>query len=323
MPPGYVFGQAIGVQPTHGFINWFDFKRPIKRITACVVRAQNTRGEISSPVLSGLKIDFYEGTSTLLGRCAGFGKHFDLEREDAIEEVVIGMTTTRYKTLQGIWFITAKGLCKGFIGDSLSENPDENLSNDALTSKSGLILRGLAWSFDHGQSSSGDCGIQPIYSRDAKLELSELLRTLYPILEWAQAPAPHIKLRPTPSPITSRYPLVSSQLSSDDDGIYRDTNITSIKVYFNAFLQGVRFVYRSGQHRSIGNLVGAQTIIELQEERIFAVEIEQHVQEMPEPGSQTRDTVFVNRIRVSDFMTCSIYTQFLCYDVRRGSKSAH
>ena len=302
MPPGYVIGQAIGVQPTHGFINWFDFKRPIKRITACVVRAQNTRGEISSPVLSGLKVDFYEGASTLLGRCAGFGEHFDLEGEDAIEEVVIGMTTTRYKILQGIWFITTKGLCKGFIRDSLSEKPDENLSNVALTSKSGLILRGLAWSFDLGHSSSGDSGIQPIYSLNAELDHSELLRTLYPTLDWAQAPAPHIQLRPTPSPIRSRYPFVSSQLSSDDDGIYRDTNITSIKVFFNAFLQGVQFIFRNGEYRSLGNLVGAQTTLELQEERIFAVEIEQHVQAMPEPGSEARDTVFVNRIRVSAFM---------------------
>ncbi|KAL8786433.1 MAG: hypothetical protein Q9195_008203 [Heterodermia aff. obscurata] len=294
LPPGLFFGQAIGVQPTHGFINWFDFKRPSKRITVCVVRPQNTRGEISSPVLKGLKVDFSDGASTLLGRCADLGEHFDLEGEDVIEEVVIGITKTRYKTLQGIWFITAKGLCKGFVGDSLSEQPDQNLSNVSLTSKNGMILRGLAWSFDLGQSSSGDSGIQPIYSARDR---SELLRTLYPSLDWTRAPASHIQLRPTPSAKTSPYPFVSSQLWSDDDGIYRDTNITSIKVYFNAFLQGVQFFFLNGEQRSVGNLVGAQMTLELFEERLFAIEIEQHVQGMPEPGSAPRDTVFVNRIR--------------------------
>ena len=210
---------------------------------------------ISSPTLSGLKIDFYESASTLLGRCADFGGHFNLERDDAIEEIVIGITTTRYKRLQGIWFITAKGLCRGFVGDSLSKRPDQKVSNVALTSRSGMILRDrLAWSFDLGQNSSGDTGIEPIYSQKVELGRSEMLRTLYPTLDWTQAPASYTQLRPTPSPTTSRYPFVSSQLLSDDDDIYRDTKILSIRIYFNAFLQGVSnssFARASNAHQGI------------------------------------------------------------------------
>ena len=279
-------------------------------MTACVVRERDLRGGFSPPVLSGLIIDFHDGGSTLLGRCTDFGESFDLEEGDHVQQVIIGQATTKSRTVEAVFFITARGLNRGFSGDKLVDQEEVDLIRTTLVSKNGLTLTGIAWSYDLGHSSSGDDGIQPIYSQATHIDRSELLSTLYPSIDWLQAPASHVQLRPIPSVKASRYAFTTTQLPTDEENIYPDTDITSIRVYFNAFLQGVQIAYANGEQRSLGNLVGADTVFGLCQERIFTVETEHDVQTMPGPGFEPRDTVFVNRIRVNDLA---------CYLLLRGS----
>lgn len=306
LPLNSSLGEAIGSQPTHGYINWIDFRIPVKQITACVVRTRNLRGEVSSPVLSGLKVDFYHAASTLLGRCSDFGQSFDLDKGDRIQEVVIGQADNMHKTIESIHFITENGLLKGFSGEDITEKPDKNLTSTHIASGGLLELIGLAWSFDLGPAYIGDNGIQPVYCHKAEIKQTGLLRDLYPSIGWAQPPASHIELRPIPSIKANLYPFSSSQLPSDDERTSCDTKITLIKVYFNAFLQGVQFSYSNGQKRSIGKLVGAEAYFELDQERVFAIETEQRVQMLPSM-SLPRETICVNRIRVSTPNSLNIF----------------
>ena len=263
-----------------------------------MVRTRNLRGEVSSPILSGLRIDFYHGKSNLLGRCSDFGQSFHLEEDDKIQAVVIGQAENTHKTIESIQFITVKGLDKSFSSEGIIKKPDRDGTLTHLASSGLLELIGLAWSFDLGPAYSGDNGIQPIYCHKTGIAQTGPLRSLYPSIEWAQHPTSHIQLRPIPSIKASRYPFTSSQLTCDDETTYCDTNITLITVYYNAFLQGIQFSYRNGQQRSIGNLIGAERSFELDQEHIFAVETEQRVQMLPSM-SLPRETVCVNRIRVS------------------------
>lgn len=273
-----------------------------------MVRTRNLRGEVSSPVLSGLRFDFYHGESNLLGRCSDFGQSFHLEEDDKIQAVVIGQADNLHKTINSIQFITVKGLDKSFSSEGIIKKPDKDETLTHVASSGLLELIGFAWSFDLGPAYSGDNGIQPIYFHKTESAQTGPLRSLYPSIEWVQPPTSHIRLRPIPSIKASRYPLTSSQLSCDEEMIYCDTNITLITVYYNAFLQGLQFSYRNGQQRSMGNLIGAEKSFELDQERIFAVETEQRVQ-MLSSMSLPRETVCVNRIRVSNPKSLAIPLQ--------------
>ncbi len=81
-PPVFMFGEAIGCQPNHGFINWIDFRQPIKRITACL--GSHKRESTVDTDLLGLKIERLNHPPILLGRCRVLGPCFVLEDDDRI-----------------------------------------------------------------------------------------------------------------------------------------------------------------------------------------------------------------------------------------------
>ena len=257
---------------------------------------------MSPPELVGVKFDMHDGLpSKLLGRCSSYGPSFELDKTDRIVEIAIRLTSTpRPRIIEEVVFATKQGIRKGLKGDTLIE---ESRSKDVriIKSISKLTLGGLAWSFDLGASYIGDHGIQPLYLPVAEMAFAKassgLASSLYPSIEWTQRPPPHLHLRPIPDIKSNRHPLTSSLHANDDETVLSDTKIISIRIYFNAFLQGIIFQYKNGTRRIIGNTVGSEQLFELDEERIFTVEITSYVQYLP-TMSLPRETVAIEGLRV-------------------------
>ncbi len=164
----------------------------------------------------------------------------------------------------------------------------------------------MAWAFDIGWGTTGDQGIQLLYLTKTDTIESDVQHTLYPSLSWAHAPPSEVLLRPVPAMEANIYPIGSSLSSSDDLDTFPDFKLSSIRVYVNAFLQGIVFCFKNGQTRCIGDMVGVEGTIELEEERVFSVWLRQRAQHFLRMQLPL-DVVCVDGIRVSIFNCRHLY----------------
>lgn len=298
-PPDSLLSEFIGSQASHGFINWMTLDQPISRITACLLTGKrNFRGEEAPPALTGVKFNTISGSPKLLGRCTSFGPSIDFENADKIVEISIGLQISeRARSIEEIMFIFRSGIRKGFRADRLIED-HESQHRQVMRSGTSCDLVGLVWSFDLGPAYIGDQGVQALYHLDKTEPEEDFMPTIYPSINWSKPPPPNLQLRPIPCSKVHRHRLHSILRVDDDYGALSDSNLTSIKVYFNAFLQGITFHYANGTTRILGNTVGAEESLELHNERIFAVYITSYVQRLPNM-SLPRDTMAIGAIRVS------------------------
>ncbi|KAF6232736.1 hypothetical protein HO173_008950 [Letharia columbiana] len=295
--PDFLLSEFIGSQSSHGFINWITLDKPISRITACLLTGKrNFRGEEAPPALTGVKFDTTSGSPMLLGRCTSFGLSIDLENADKIVEFSIGLQISeRSRSIQEIMFIFKSGIRKGLRADRLIED-HECQHRQVLRSGTSCDLVGLVWSFDLGPAYIGDQGVQGLYRLNANQPKEDFMPTIYPSVNWSKPPPPNLQLRPIPCSKVHSHRLHSSLRIDDDYEALLDSNLTSIKVYFNAFLQGLTFHYANGTSRILGNTVGAEESLELHDERIIAVYITSYVQRLPNM-SLPRDTMAIGAIR--------------------------
>lgn len=299
-PSDYLLGEAIGSHPDHGFINWISFERRIKRLVVCL--GAHTRNFRNDPVelnIVGIIFDVRGSGPTLLGRCTSLGPSFELGDDDFLTGVTIGThETQRSRILKEILFHTRQNLCIGFKGDKIATSYSVDCEKRFLKSTQDLCLVGLIWSFDLGPGSTGDHGIQPLYrrlNRDQSLDNSQ--HELYPSLIWARPPPPGLQLRPIPEMRSNRFDFTSSLAPEDDIDQMADYSLTAIRVYFNAFLQGIVFEFRNGQVRAVGNKVGMHRVFRLEDERITAVWFHERVQKLF-AMSLPREIICVDGIRV-------------------------
>ena len=295
----FLFGEYVGFGPSHGFIDWIALDQPISRITACLLTGKrNFRGEEAPPVLTGVKFDTSIGFPKLLGRCTSFGPSFDIEEADRIVGISIGLQISkRSRSIQEILFTFESGVRKGFRVHRLIED-HQCQDRQVLSSSQGCKLVGLVWSFDLGPAYNGDQGVQALYRLDKTQPTEDFVPTLYPSITWNKPPPQNLQLRPIPGSKVDSRGLNSSLRIDDDPKVFADNHLTSIKVYFNAFLQGITFYYGNGTSRILGNTVGAEESLELHNERILAVYITSYVQQLPSM-SLPRETLAIGAIRVS------------------------
>lgn len=262
-----MFGEAIGCQPHHGFIDGVDFQQPIKRITACL-----GSHKCGNKNLVGLLIESLDRQPVLLGKYRVLGPYFELEDHDSIVGFTVRLGQIgNEQPIEEIIFVTNNGDRKGFCGDKLTSESEDSKEIQVFKSSKDLSLGGLIWSFDIGWNTAGDHGIQPLYFSTTDTVHANIQHILYPSLVWARAPPSNILLRPIPAMEAELYPVTSSLFSSDDLNTFSDFKISSIRVYFNTFLQGIVLCFKDGQTRSIGNTVGVEGVIEVDEERVFSI----------------------------------------------------
>jgi hypothetical protein len=97
---------------------------------------------------------------------------------------------------------------------------------------------------------------------------------------------------------SNRFAFTPSLVYTDNIDHMADYNLIAIRVYFNAFLQGIVFEYKDGQMRAIGNEVGIQRVFRLENERITAIWFHERVQKLF-AMSLPREVICVDGIRVS------------------------
>ena len=275
MPPlHYLFGESVPCQPNHGFVGWVDFDQPIKGITACVLSGtKDGYGGFRRPVFTGLMFRLADGHSRLLGRCTTFGPSIALDPTDRITQISVGFNLAlRKQILEEVIFETRQGVKKGFGGTELIVD-HKSQHVQVLRSANELKLSGMTWAFDLGFTYEGDQGVQGLYCDESNVGTKTIIPTLYPTITWSQPPPSHLRLRPVPEGGSCLYGFESSILSNDVERQLTDTNIISIQIYFNAYLQGVVFGYKNGARRTVGDTVGAKRTFELDEERVCAVYI--------------------------------------------------
>ena len=278
-PVDYLIGSSIGHQSSCGFVNYVNFNLPIMRIILCLGFNKNHAGSDISQI-AGLKFDIKNRSSTLLGRCAALGPGIELDNDDSIIAVHVGLKKVgKADFVDEIIFRTRHGLCKGFRGGSIVT---EGGISDAirLCSTDGMALVGMTWAFDFGYSSNGDHGIHPLYRVRSAEVLGFAVDAIHATLEWAQPPPSGLQLRPLPAAEEIRAPLASSLSETDYPEDFPDSSIVSIIVYYNSFLQGIKIHYQNGQTRTVGNSVGVRDEIELHQERIFAVAMRERRQHL-------------------------------------------
>lgn len=300
LPSDYLLGEAIGSQPNHGFINWIGFERHIKRLTVCLgAHTRNFRNEPVELNIMGIKFDVQGSKPILLGRCTSLGPSFELDDDDCLTGIIIGTKETqRSRILKEVLFHTKRNLCIGFKGGKIATSYSVDCEKRSLKSTRDLCLVGMAWSFDLGPGSTGDHGIQPLYRRlNHEKNLDNLQYDLYPSLIWARSPPPGLQLRPIPEVRSNRFEFTSSLAQEDDIDLLADYNLTAIRVYFNAFLQGIVFEFKDGQVRAVGNKVGVQQVFRLENERITAIWFHERVQKLF-AMSLPREIICVDGIRV-------------------------
>ena len=278
-PVDYLIGSSIGHQSSCGFVNYVNFNLPIMRIIVCFGFNKDHAGNDASRI-AGLKFDIQNRSSILLGRCAALGPGIELDNDDSIAAVHVGLKKVgKVNFVDEIIFHTRHGLCKGFRGGSIV---NEGGISDAtrLCSTDGMALVGMAWAFDFGYSSNGDHGIHPLYRVRLVEVLGFAVDAIHATLEWVQPPPSGLQLRPLPAADEVRAPLASSLFETDRPEDFPDSNIVSIIVYYNSFLQGIKIHYQNGQTRTVGNSVGVRDKIELRQERIFAVAMRERRQHL-------------------------------------------
>lgn len=200
-PSDSVLGEAVGSQPTHGFINWIDFNEPIKRLMVCLgAHTRNFRNYPVHLIVVGLRIDIRGSEPTLLGRCTSLGPFFELDEDDCLVGFTIGITATpRSRIIKKLMFNTKKHVCIGFRDDKVVLSIGEDGEKREFKTTGDLSLLGFAWSFDLGPGSTGDQGIQPLYRPlDNRGILNASQGSLYPSLVWANPPPASVRLRPIP-----------------------------------------------------------------------------------------------------------------------------
>ena len=298
-PLDCLLGEVIGSQPSHGFVDWIALKQPISRITACLLTGKrNFRGEEAPPTLTGVRFDTDFGLPKLLGRCSSFGPSIEFEAADRIVGISIGLQISeRSRTIQEIIFISKSGIRKGFKADRLIED-HECQCRHFIRSSTSCELVGFVWSFDLGPAYIGDQGVQALYRFHDNEPEEDFMSIVYPSITWNKPPPPNLKLRPIPFSKMHSHQLDSSLGLEDNHEAFADHNLIMIKIYFNAFLQGIKFYYANGASRILGNTVGIEESLELHNERILAVYITSYVQRLPNM-SLPRDTMAIAAIRVS------------------------
>ena len=312
-PLDCLFGETVGSQPRYGFVDWIAFDQPISRITACLLTGKrNFRGEEVPPSLTGVKFDTDLGLPKLLGRCSSFGPCIELEVTDRIVGISIGLQLSeRSRFIQEIIFISKFGTHKGFRAGKLIEH-HECQSRHILESSINYGLVGLVWSFDLGPAYIGDQGVQALYRFYETQPEEEFVPILYPSTKWNKPPPPNLQLRPIPYQKMHSHELESSLGLDDSHEEFTDQNLTLIKVYFNAFLQGIKFYYSNGASRVLGNTVGIEESLELHNERILTVYITSYVQKLP-TMALPRDTMAIAAIRVRMDEFSKVRATFLIY----------
>ena len=161
-------------------------------------------------------------------------------------------------------------MVRGFRGDKIIDSSTSEDNQVVLSSSDCLDLIGLEWQFDLRQSLVTDHGIEPVYMIDHKSVESHIVSTniqqvLYPSHPWMHSIHNFIKPRPIPAKegiIYSVIPLILP-LSS---------NIRSIRVSFNNFLQGLTFTLSNNDTHSVGNILGPYQDFSIgQNERICSI----------------------------------------------------
>ena len=298
-PVDCLIGGTVGHQSSCGFINYVDFTLPVQRITACLGSHKDRAGSGACNII-GLKFDFQGRPSTLLGRCTALGSTIEFDAYDRIAEVHIGLKKDgKADVVQEIIFHSRRGSCKGFREGNIliKTGTPESIR---LSPSEGMSLVGMTWAFDFGFSPGGDHGIQPLYRIHPAPMPASNMDALYSTLPWAEAPPPGLQLRPALAKEEIRASLSSSLSWADSLEDFRDTDIVSIVVIFNAFLQGITIHYRNGQTRAIGNPVGATDTIQLKHERIFAVAMRERRQQITQSQLSPGDLLCIEAIQVSN-----------------------
>lgn len=258
--PNLRVGEPIGTQPNHGYTCFLDLKEEMKSITACLgSRSPGFMG--STNELVGIKVDYRHnsGLPALLGKCDTYGPTIELPESDQVVKVEIGLIqesgSTESQTVNQIIFTTQQGTVKGFQGNKSVVSSVLGDRQISLESNACLKLIGLSWSFDLRQSLATDHGIQPLYVMNQKLEdphskSTDIQKILYPSHHWMHSLPSSIRPRPIPAKEGNFYPItpIVIPLSSP---------ISTIRVFFNNFLQGLCFTLANDETHSIGNLLGA------------------------------------------------------------------
>lgn len=273
LPTDCVLGEVVGSQPTHGFINWINFNKPIKRVTACLgAHTCNFRHEPVQASLVGLKIDIQGDEPNLLGRCSSLGPFFELDVNDCLVGFSVGIhsATSKSRIIKEILFSTKKKVCTGFRDDKIVTLIGEDGEQQDFQTTDDLCIIGLAWSFDLSPGSAGDQGIQPLYRPANTPQIfNASTSSLYPSLVWAHRPPPGVRLRPIPDMKSNRFELTPSISYLDDFEQTADFNLIAIDVYYNSFLQVIVFEYKDKPAHVLGNKVGAREVFLLVNESLL------------------------------------------------------
>ena len=295
-PLDYTTGPSLGHQPSCGFVNYVDFCTPIQRITACLGSHKRSTGDIATHII-GLKFDLKYRSSTIIGRCSTLGSVVEFDESATILEVDIAFRKDgKASVLYEIILHPSQGISKGFReGDLLIDSCTQDYTR--LSSSEARSLVGITWAFDFGFSPTGDHGIQPLYRiRSDIIPIQTLI--LHPNIPWNETPPPGLQLRPAPAPNDILTPLDSSLSSTDLIEDFSDTEIVSITVFFNFYLQGIKICYRNGQTRAIGNQLGVSDIVLLDQERIFAVALRERRQQIVRSQLAPGDLLCIEGIQV-------------------------
>lgn len=280
--PKLRIGEPIGLQPNYGFTCYLDLKKEIESITACLSSRAGIVAEPSNHNLVGLKVNYCRKSLSpaLLGVCAVFGPTIELSQSDHVVKVQIGLSQGSHsgepRTLNQILFTTRHGMVKGFRDDKIIDSSVESDHQVVLHSSDCLELIGLTWPFDLRHNLAADHGIEPIYTIEQKPEdfytNAKIQETLYPSHSWMHSISSCIQPRPIPAKEGYYHPLVPLLLPST-------CCIISIRVFFNAFLQGLLFKISNDETYSVGNLLGPYQDFSINhKERIYSISFFQRQQ---------------------------------------------
>lgn len=261
--------------------------------------------------LVGLKFDFANSMPILLGRQSSLRSRFAIQDNDRIAEITVTCTTNgQNPEIIGIQFRTENGFCSELMaGEKAHSREVYEIRNVILKSSSALILVGLAWSFDLGPLRPGCQGVQPIYKLQEGLERTNLQEALYPSLKWATPPPPNLQLRPVPAMQSNNCDFDSLVYPKrfDNQKISKDATIVSIEVFFNCFVQGIRFTYADSSTSAVGNILGSSRKVELDtEEVIFSVQLYERIRSLVYNAVHPREVVCIEGIAVNSFRNLKI-----------------
>ena len=252
-------GESIGTQPDHGYTCFLDLNKEIKSITVCLGSRSPGFTE-SANELVGIRVDYRHNSPlpALLGKCTSYGPTIELPESDHVVKIEIGLIqetgSSEPQTVSQIIFTTRQGMVKGFNGDKIIDWSIHGDHQIVLDSSDCLDLIGLTWSFDLRQSLATDHSIQPLYMieqpEDPDTTSIDIQKILYPSHPWMHPISSAIRPRPIPAKEGNHYPIIPLLLPPSG-------SISSIRVFFNSFLQGLSFTLSNDETHSIGNLLGA------------------------------------------------------------------